>query len=101
MSKHRKHLITLVSPGVMVENLHFGTINLNERDFIIEVFETTSEYGPIPGYICKCDGIQSELYQTLTVAICSVYKRIFGTETKFSGPAVMGFDTPTISNALL
>ncbi|RHZ86975.1 hypothetical protein Glove_41g97 [Diversispora epigaea] len=76
-------------------------VNLNERDFIIEVFETTSEYGSMPGYICKCDGIQSELYQTLTVAICSVYKRIFGTETKFSGPAVMGFDTPTISNVLL
>ncbi|CAG8616179.1 4288_t:CDS:2, partial [Diversispora eburnea] len=65
------------------------------------VFETTSEYGSMPRYICKCDGIQSELCQTLTVAICSVYKRIFGTETKFSGPAVMGFDTPTISNVLL
>ncbi|RHZ86976.1 hypothetical protein Glove_41g95 [Diversispora epigaea] len=131
MSKHKKYSITLVSPGVITENLHFGTschnwwifrpsaktenltllypirlhmktlVNLNERDFIIEVFETTSEYGSMPGYICKCDGIQSELYQTLTVAICSVYKRIFGTETKFSGPAVMGFDTPTISNVLL
>ncbi|RHZ68668.1 hypothetical protein Glove_294g62 [Diversispora epigaea] len=44
-------------------------VNLNERDFIIEVFETTSEYGSMPGYICKCDGIQNELYQTLTVAI--------------------------------
>ncbi|CAG8587296.1 10691_t:CDS:2 [Diversispora eburnea] len=51
--------------------------------------------------ICKCDSIQSELCQTLTVAICSVYKRIFETETKFSGPAVMGFDIPTISNVLL
>ncbi|CAG8658549.1 701_t:CDS:1, partial [Diversispora eburnea] len=46
-------------------------VNLNERDFIIEVFETTSEYGSMPGYICKCDGIQSELCQILTVAICS------------------------------
>ncbi|RHZ55139.1 hypothetical protein Glove_420g6 [Diversispora epigaea] len=131
MSKHKKYSITLISPGVILEDLHFGAschnwwnfrpssktenltllfpirlymktlINLNKRDFIIEVFTTTSEYGLLPGYICKCDGIRSELCQTLTVAICSVYRRIFGTETKFSGPAVMGFDTPTISNVLL
>ena len=62
--------------------------------------EVESEYGPAPGYICKCESIQSEISQSLTVAISSVYQKIVNKETKFSGPAVMGFDTPFISEIL-
>ncbi|GBC00585.1 hypothetical protein RclHR1_03900002 [Rhizophagus clarus] len=76
-------------------------ISLKDRDFIIEVVETSSNYGQIPGYICKCDGIQNELCDSLTAAVNSIYKKIFQTNAKYSGPVVMGFDIPIISEILL
>src|SRR3954454_9934662 len=131
MSKHKEHNVMLISSGLIIDELHFGPfchnwwisrpsencknlvllhpiklhiktlVVLNEKDFIIEVFENSSNYGQIPGYICKCDGIQSKLCESLTVAVNSVYEKVFQTKTKYSGPAVMGFDMPVISEALL
>ncbi|POG66256.1 hypothetical protein GLOIN_2v1879980 [Rhizophagus irregularis DAOM 181602=DAOM 197198] len=131
MPKHKEYTVTLISSGLIVDALHYGPfchnwwisrpsekrenpiflhpirlrmktlVNLKDRDFIIEVVETFSNYGQIPGYICKCDGIQSELCESLTAAVNSVYKEIFQTNAKYSGPAVMGFDIPIISEALL
>ncbi|RGB23570.1 hypothetical protein C1646_774297 [Rhizophagus diaphanus] len=67
-------------------------VNLKDRDFIIEVVETFSNYSQIPRYICKCNGIQ------LTAAVNSIYKEIFQTNAKYLGPAVI---IPIISEALL
>ncbi|GES86464.1 hypothetical protein GLOIN_2v1767687 [Rhizophagus clarus] len=102
MPKHKDYTVTLISSGIIVDTLHYGPfchnwwisrpsekreslillhpirlhmktlVSLKDRDFIIEVVETSSNYGQIPGYICKCDG-----------------------------PAVMGFDIPIISEILL
>ncbi|CAG8587791.1 16160_t:CDS:2, partial [Gigaspora rosea] len=69
---------------------------LNERDFIIEVGQLDSQFGPHPSYTCKCDGIQSELCKTPTETITTVYQQIFKSKTNFSGPEVMGYDTPKI-----
>ena len=131
MPKHKEYNVILISTGQIVSELHYGPnchnwwllrptdktnnpallypirlymktlIILQEHDFITEVVEVESEYGPAPGYICKCEGIQSEISQSLTVAISSVYQKIVNKETKFSGPAVMGFDTPIISEILI
>ena len=131
MSKHKEYKITLIYLGLIVDTLHFGPsfhnwwisrpfkkcenlvllypirlhiktlVVLKGWDFIIEVLVTFSNYGQIPGYICKCDGIQSELCESLTTAVNSVYKKIFKTKAKYSGPAVIGFDIPVISEALL
>ncbi|RGB30917.1 hypothetical protein C1646_764737 [Rhizophagus diaphanus] len=131
MPKHKEYTVTLISLGLIVDALHYGPfyhnwwisrpsekrenpiflhpiglriktlVNLKDRDFIIKVVETFSNYGQIPGYICKCDGIQSELCESLTAAVNSVYKEIFQTNAKYLGPAVMGFDIPIISEALL
>ncbi|GES72774.1 hypothetical protein GLOIN_2v1767687 [Rhizophagus clarus] len=131
MPKHKDYAVTLISSGIIVDTLYYGPfchnwwisrpsekreslillypirlhmktlVSLKDRDFIIEVVETSSNYGQIPGYICKCDGIQSELCDSLTAAVNSVYKKIFQTNAKYSGPAVMGFDIPIISEILL
>ncbi|CAG8807155.1 11513_t:CDS:2, partial [Racocetra fulgida] len=45
--------------------------------------------------------IQSDICETATVAISSVYHQIFKTKTKFSGPEVLGFDKTIITDELL
>ncbi|GBC37890.1 uncharacterized protein OCT59_005523 [Rhizophagus irregularis] len=120
MPKHKEYAVTLISPGLIVDTLHYGPscyswwisrpsekrenliflhpirlnmktlVTLKGQDFIIEVVKIFSNYGQIPGYICKCDGIQGELCESLTAAVNSVYKKIFHTNAKYSGPAVMG-----------
>ncbi|PKY36266.1 hypothetical protein RhiirB3_458490 [Rhizophagus irregularis] len=81
MPKHKEYTVTLISSGLIVGALHYGLfviiVNLKDWNFFIEVVETFSNYGQIPGYICKCDGIQSELCKSLTAAVNSIYKEIF------------------------
>ncbi|CAG8513506.1 8758_t:CDS:2 [Cetraspora pellucida] len=105
MSKCKTYIINLIFRGYLVEDLHFGPfchnwwiilIVLNEHDFIIEVGQLDSQFEPHPSYICKCDGVQSELCETPTAAISTVYQQIFKSKTKFSGPEIMGYDTPEI-----
>ncbi|CAG8488485.1 5236_t:CDS:2 [Cetraspora pellucida] len=88
MSKRKTYIINLIFHGYLVEDLYFGPfchnwwivrpseknhdpcflfpirlqfkilIVLNEHDFIIEVGQLDSQFGPHPSYICKCDGVQ-------------------------------------------
>ena len=131
MSKHKKYTISLISHGIWVEDLHFGPychnwwlarpvdkakdivplypvrlhfktlVVLNGREFVTEVVQLDSNFGPRPGYICKCDGIQSKVCEAATVAISSVYQTLFKTETKISGPEILGFDIEIIADKLL
>ncbi|CAG8779288.1 15696_t:CDS:1, partial [Gigaspora rosea] len=126
MSKRKKYTINLLFCGYLVEDLHFGPfcynwwvsrpseknnnpcflfpvrlqskilIVLNDYDFIIEVGQLNSQFGPHPSYICKCNGIQSELCETPTTAISTVYRQIFKLKTNFLRPEIMGYDTPKI-----
>ncbi|RIB24395.1 hypothetical protein C2G38_2284131 [Gigaspora rosea] len=126
MTKRKKYMINLIFHGYLVEDLHFSPfchnwwisrpseknndpcflfpihlqskilVILNDRDFIIEVGQLDSQFGPHPSYTCKCDGIQSELCKTPTETITTVYQQIFKSKTNFSGPEVMGYDTPKI-----
>ncbi|CAG8778436.1 18305_t:CDS:1, partial [Dentiscutata erythropus] len=76
-------------------------ITLHNFDFIIEIVELISEYRPALGYLCKYKDIQSEIFLSPTNAISSVYLKIMKTATKFSDPAIMGFDSPIIFNILI
>ncbi|CAG8756109.1 3605_t:CDS:1, partial [Rhizophagus irregularis] len=64
LSEKRKNPIFLHPIRLCMKTL----VNLKDWNFFIEVVETFSNYGQIPGYICKCDGIQSELCKSLTAA---------------------------------
>ena len=79
---------------------------LNSCDFIITVLGPDIEISPGPRYLANCCFINNELVNgdiciSSSVAITSLYKRLFGTKTKFSGPLVMGFDQEIIVKQLL
>ncbi|CAG8705215.1 15634_t:CDS:2, partial [Gigaspora rosea] len=74
---------------------------LNEQEFITEVVRLNTAFGSCPGYICKYGEIQSEICESATVAISTVYQRVFNTKTKFLGPEVLGFDKAIIMDELL
>ena len=79
---------------------------LNDYDFIITVLEPDMKISPGPRYQASCYFINNELVNgdiciSSSVAITSLYKRLFGTKTKFSGPLVMGFDQEIIVKQLL
>ncbi|CAG8636428.1 1242_t:CDS:1, partial [Scutellospora calospora] len=72
---------------------------INNKDFIVTVVQENNNFKP--GYICQSDGIYSDICESSTMAITSVYQRIFAVATKYAGPLVMGFDQHIISNQLL
>ncbi|GES93349.1 hypothetical protein GLOIN_2v1791345 [Rhizophagus clarus] len=79
---------------------------LNGYDFIITVLEPNMEISPGPKYQAICYFINNELINgdictNSSFAITSLYKHLFGTKTKFSGPLVMGFDQEIIVEQLL
>lgn len=79
---------------------------LNGYEFIIVVLGANIEISPGPRYQANCYFINNELINgdictNSSVAITSLYKRLFGTKTKFSGPLVMGFDQEIIVEQLL
>ncbi|POG57757.1 hypothetical protein GLOIN_2v1791345 [Rhizophagus irregularis DAOM 181602=DAOM 197198] len=79
---------------------------LNSYEFIIVVLGADIEITPGPRYQANCYFINNELINgdictNSSFAITSLYKRLFGTKTKFSGPLVMGFDQEIIVEKLL
>ncbi|RIB08222.1 hypothetical protein C2G38_2045345 [Gigaspora rosea] len=127
MTKHKKYVVTLISPRNIIQDLHFGSFSrnwwlscaddsstclslypirvgmktlttINNKDFIITVVRN-NEFKP--GYICQSDGIYSEICENSTIAITSVYQCIFSVATKHAGPLIMGFDQHIISDQLL
>ncbi|CAG8509864.1 2757_t:CDS:2, partial [Racocetra persica] len=65
------------------------------------VGQIESEFRPHPSYICKCDGVQSKICKAPSMAITTVYQKIFQTKTNFSGPEVMGYDIPELENQIM
>ncbi|RIB20250.1 hypothetical protein C2G38_2179769 [Gigaspora rosea] len=127
MTKYKKYVVTLILPGNIIQDLHFGAFSrnwwlsrpddnstclslysirvgmktlttINNKDFIITVVQN-NEFKP--SYICQSDGIYSKICENSTTAITSVYQRIFSVATKHAGPLIMGFDQHIISDQLL
>ncbi|CAG8733086.1 1061_t:CDS:2 [Gigaspora margarita] len=85
--------ISLYSIWVEIKTL----TTINNKNFIITVVQNEFK----PGYICHSDGIYSEICENSTIAITSVYQRIFFVATKHTGPLIIGFDQHIISDQLL
>ncbi|RHZ79174.1 hypothetical protein Glove_151g137 [Diversispora epigaea] len=74
-------------------------IVLNKTKFIIRtIYDKTNIMQP--GYICENDD-DSQIYLTASEAINKAYKKLFDTETWFSGLSIMGFDNENIIETLL
>lgn len=135
MSKQKEYSVSLISPGELIDNLHYGPYSrewwlarptsdnttfcpirlgmktlttIKKRDFIITVVQgntqdiTDPNYNEFqPGYICQSEGLRSNVCESSSKAITSVYQKAFSNKTKHAGPLVMGFDIPHISEALL
>ncbi|CAG8456095.1 11584_t:CDS:2, partial [Scutellospora calospora] len=81
--------------------LYFKTlVILKVCEFITEVVQSNSAFGPCPRYICKCDEIQSDICETATVAISSVYHQLFKIKTKFSGLEIVRIGSNEITTNL-
>ena len=65
---------------------------LNGHEFIITVLEPDIKISTDPRYLATCSSVIGKIYTSFSAAITSLYRTIFGTKTKFSGPLVMGFD---------
>lgn len=70
-------------------------IVLNKRDFIITVTES-AECPNYSEFLCYSEEKWSGVYSSSTEAFNICYKEIFGSNSKFSDPQVMGVDNSNI-----
>ncbi|GBC35518.2 hypothetical protein GLOIN_2v1880126 [Rhizophagus irregularis DAOM 181602=DAOM 197198] len=125
MAKHLEVPVTLLTPGTINENLHYGPfarywwssrstngsnehiffpirlgqktrVFRNNREFIVSVVLGNSEHPRQPGYFCSSGSFSGKIETSPTRAISSLYNEIFHNSTKFSGPTIIGQDNPKI-----
>ena len=72
-------------------------LELNKTEFIIRIVK--QENNSQPGYICETEEA-AIVYSTPSAAINKTYKKLFNTQTRYSGPLVMGFDDEKIAGEL-
>jgi hypothetical protein len=128
MSKRKNYTVSLVSPGLLKENLHFGDFSrywwetrqtddnsilypirinmktlviLNKTHFFVTNVEGHNECLHKPGYICEANSLTSNIFDNSSAAVNTLYQQLFTSETKHSGPLVTGHDKPEINNQLL
>src|SRR6266498_463598 len=127
MSKKKQYAVTLLTKGIISEDLHYGiyarnwwepckfdqtsitsvpyrlfmTVNccLNGKNFAITVLNDEQTQNPC--FYCICDGKDSGTQPSATAAINNTYRQIFSNKTKYSGLVVMGFDNETIAHELV
>src|SRR4051794_24869297 len=100
MTKHLETPVTLLTPGTICENLHYGPyaryienvffpirlgqktrVFRNNQEFIVLVVLGNLEHSMQPGYFCSSGSFSGQIESSLTKAI---YKEIFHNSTKFS-----------------
>jgi hypothetical protein len=75
---------------------------LNKTHFFITVVEGYKDCLHKPGYICEANSLTSNIFDNASAAINTLYKQLFPfSETKYSGPLIMGHDKPEINDLLL
>ncbi|RHZ77211.1 hypothetical protein Glove_184g84 [Diversispora epigaea] len=129
MTKSCKKSISLISPGVLVEKLHYGPYSqywwlplpnsskeittyfpirvqqkiraiLNDCEFTVTIVVGNKDNdNSLPGYVCQCENIV-ETANDSTNAISRVYFKIFRSKTRYSGPLIMGWTDENIINKL-
>lgn len=130
MSKKTQQVtVTLVEPGIIDENYHYGPFSqfwwreniannknfplfpirigqktitiLNHQQFVITIVVGYSTTFFLPGYQCSCNSISSEIVANPSTAISIVYQKLFKTKTRYSGPLVIGWTNEKIISCLL
>ena len=131
MTKRKEYQVSLVSPGILDENIHYGPfsrdwwesrhtnntnrtsglypIRINMRtlvilrntQFIITVVKGHPDCLQQPGYICEAGDLTSVIFSNPSAAVTTLYQRLFNNSTRFSGPLIMGHDKIEISKQLL
>ncbi|CAJ0927186.1 916_t:CDS:2 [Entrophospora sp. SA101] len=75
---------------------------LNKTYFFITIIEGHKDCLHKPGYICEANNLTSDIFDNVSAAVTTLYKQLFpSSETKFSGPLIIGHDKPEINNQLL
>jgi len=74
---------------------------LNGKIFILRILEGNKAFANHPCYSCQCESFSSNIEESPTKAISSLYQKIFQTSTKISGSLAMGYDDNTILKELL
>ncbi|RGB31442.1 hypothetical protein C1646_764090 [Rhizophagus diaphanus] len=90
----------------MTSSNKVGYANTYKTQWLCVVLGADIEISPGPRYQTNCYFINNELINSnictnSSFAITSLYKRLFGTKTKFSGLLVMGFNQEIIIEQLL
>src|ERR1700733_6388913 len=106
MTKHLETPVTLLTPGTISENLHYGPyarywwssrstnndienvffpirlgqktrVFRNNREFIVLVVLGNPEHSMQPGYFCSSGSFSGQIESSPTKAISTLYKEIF------------------------
>lgn len=84
--------------GVQLYPIRLGwqtVLETNNKFFYTQVQEGNEKNENCPGYMCHVGTKFSDVEETPTPAVTSLYQRIFpNSNTKYSGPQVLGWDNP-------
>ncbi|CAG8784624.1 hypothetical protein C2G38_2191758 [Gigaspora rosea] len=97
---NEKSLLQSLTPGYMLEELHYGPFCTNWWYFSKKPTQNAYQYGTRPGFLCGTD-TQNQIYNAASTAINETYQKHFGNKTRYSGPSVLGFDDDNIVSQLL
>ncbi|CAB4485259.1 unnamed protein product [Rhizophagus irregularis] len=102
------HVRSLQENGMKVEQYYpfrIGMktqVELKNRPFIIRIVQGNKHNNLLPGFFCESlSESNEEVENDPTSAISNLYKRIFQTETRFSGTLVMGMDDNDILSEIV
>ncbi len=73
---------------------------LNERDFYVTIVIGNSNNPFSPGFICTSGTFSSKIENNSSAAVSNVYASIFQTQTRYSGPLVIGWSDENIISQL-
>ncbi|CAG8669600.1 5062_t:CDS:2, partial [Gigaspora rosea] len=125
MSKNTHQLLVLLeNTGSLIQELHYGPysqfwwnfsveknictvnfpihlgqqvkISLNKHDFFLTIKQGV---GNLPEYYCKSDQVEA-IESSPTKAVLAVYVAIFKNSTRYLGHMILGWNNPTIIEAL-
>lgn len=128
MLKSKNIEVTLIAVGKLIESIHYGPFSrywwvsrsesatntklipirvgqktrtfLNGREFIIRVVVGNKESAKQPGYCCESGTFSSNVENSASEAVSSLYAQIFQTKTRKSGHMVIGYDNENIVEQL-
>ncbi|CAB5391287.1 unnamed protein product [Rhizophagus irregularis] len=102
------HVKSLQENGMKVEQYYpfrIGMktqVELKNRPFIIRIVQGNKHNNLLLGFFCESlSESNEEVENDPTSAISNLYKRIFQTETRFSGTLVMGMDDNDILSEIV